>query len=267
MNKDQIMNLKDFKKRLQSCDQRPHSTVTWHVTAELPDRLVELALKDLPRTRMISEIVATEVAGLVGIATPAPYLVTVSQEQTSEGNLHNGVVIGNDSRLFFGSEYMALKTFDLGPPEKQFSALRRWANSQSFAELIIFDIIIGNVDRANRNIFVREDYLLPFDHDQAFLGIHWTPVSLHANARKRNNSLLDDNIYWSDQQSRNIMLDTAEAWTGLVVGRVTEIVNALPLEMHLQSDEGEAIVSFLETRARILPQLVEELFRARPLNA
>lgn len=253
---------------LQTPDHRAHSSVTWMAEIISDNCLVKVAVKDLDRSRMIPEFVGASVAELIGLASPKPFLVEVSSQHIDAGQFQNGIA-GRDNgetRIFFGSEFLALPIFDRGLPETQYGRLVAMAQSPSFAQIIVLDALIGNVDRAERNILVSGKNLVPFDYDQALFGLHWTPQSLAAKTKAPNHSNFDTYLPWSDVPARKNMLQLAKAWSKTVAPKVDGLIAALPSELALREDEHTAILGFLQWRAENLLDLIQQRLEANPIQ-
>lgn len=260
--------LKTLQRPLQEPDHRTHSTITWLAEVDTPNGLKVVALKDLQHSRMLPEAVAASVAGLLGLATPKTFLVEVSKQQMLAGKLQNGLaVLGSLELQFFGSEYLSLPVFDRGPRETQFGRMVAMSRSLSFAQIILFDTLIGNVDRAERNILADNGRLIPFDHDQAFLGLHWTPETLLNKKNAPNHSMFDTYLTWSDPAARDLMLQMAQAWSELMRGKVETIIATLPPELGIRADERAAIITFIDWRANNLQELIKQRLGSFPFQA
>jgi len=192
----------------------------------------------------LCEWLATAIAGVLGIRTPAPYEVVITKEyaEAITDEKQRRIAIGSLGSAF-GCEHVSggtsQYTLDLPDP-----CLRTPA-----AELVAFDVFIHNVDRRreNPNLFVSRGDLVAFDHGDAFsflLPILGAPdpatdelakvVEQHACRpwlHRREFSLerfREALALLTDEVLRQIATATPPAWqVGLADGKLSYIVEVL----------------------------------------
>ena len=118
-------------------------------------------------TALLSELVASLLAGYFGISTPAPVLVLVDAEFAeliAMVDLSKGEQIRRSVGLNFGSNHLTGVT--IWPIDKPIPDSMRQQALLTYA----FDSLIQNPDRRfnNPNLFSRGDQLIVFDHELAF---------------------------------------------------------------------------------------------------
>lgn len=239
-------------KLLQDTDHRDASTRTWLCNVRGGSGTV--ALKDLPRHRFISEIFACLVAQSLNLSVPTPHLVEVTLAQAQELQLINGLAGKNGATILYGSEFENVPA--LG--ELSCTELVQLCCSEPFAQVIVFDVLVGNADRARRNLLVDGTRLVPIDHDQVFHGLHWKPATLWLNASKISHSMLDVDLMYADDTVRQRMRTIAHDWKARISTAVSSIMLKFPNELALKDDERDAITHYLTIRAANLPGLLEE---------
>lgn len=234
---------------LQNRDHRKHSSRTW--LANVHGGSGKVALKDLPRDRFISEIFASLVANAIEFSTPTVHMVKVSSEKAEELKIDHGLRSADGSILLFGSEYISASSLVKG----KYTECLELFNSEAFSRIIVFDILVGNNDRAYRNLLKNETTLIPIDHDQVFHGLNWTAETLVRSAGKPNHSTLDTDLIYANDTTRNQMRDIARNWSDLLCNsqqNLPNIISDLPSELAITNEELSAITQYITVRSKKL---------------
>lgn len=239
-------------KLLQDRDHRDHSSRTW--LADVDGGSGKVALKDLPRDRFIPEVFASLVAKAVGLSTPAAHVVEVSSEKVTALELDHGLPSGSGSILLYGSEYTEVPPFVKGT----YTECLRLFNSDAFSRVIVFDILVGNNDRAYRNLLGDATALIPIDHDQVFHGLGWMPETLARMADQPSHSTLDTDLVYSNDATRELMRAIARDWSARLHNSQSAIMSNFPVELALTDKELGAITYYLTVRAAKLGSLLEQ---------
>ncbi|MGQ8631047.1 HipA family kinase [Agrobacterium sp. DKPNP3] len=258
-----IWTISELRRSLQNRDHRPTSCQTWLADIINGDAHVSVALKDMPRERMIAEFFSAAVAALLGVRVPNSYIAAPQAELAH--NFENGSLSKNDgaTRLFYASQYLALPSFADDPRRLLPSDMERVANLPTFQQVIVFDLLIANTDRQDRNLLVDGERFVPFDHDQALFGLHWTIESLQAKKFSPNQSTLDLNLMWCGREARAQLINLATQWKQIVLEGQANFA-AFSTEIDISPIEQEGLMDFLVSRAGILPTLLESRLKSLP---
>jgi len=257
--------ISELHRSLQDRDHRPTSCKTWLAEISDGEARIEVALKDIPRERMIAEFFSAAVAAMLDIRVPNSYLAAPYNELAH--SLENGVAPrnGGAEKLFCASEYLELPSFANDPRRLLPSDMAQATSLLTFQQVIVFDLLIANVDRQDRNLLVDGDCFVPFDHDQALFGLHWTPESLQAKKLSPSHSTFDLNLMWCDSRGRAQLVNLAQQWARTVLDAQGHFALAPP-EFDISSNELTALTDFLVSRAGVLPTLLQSRFENLPFR-
>lgn len=254
----QIAKLESLQQILQVEDRRETSNTSWRAHIDVAGSRVEVALKDLPRDQIVAELVASGIAETLPLRMPKTFLVDVSR---TEARLRNGHPSG-EFLWHFASEFLPLPSYS--SEGRSYTEQVAIANTDTFARIILFDILVGNVDRADRNMLVDGTTLVPFDHDQALLGLGWTVETLTRQQNAPNRSMFDSNLHWTRMATREKMTHLARVWSATMGGQAARIVCEFDTYLTLRPSERHALTEFIDWRAQNLELLLEQRFKNNP---
>ena len=240
---------------LQCPDHRPDSAFTIKATAETSSGLVDVAVKGISGHRLANEIAAAWVASKLQLSIVANVLLVGDPGAMLKKVAGNLIGSGVDGR-WIATRFSDLPPFSDPPDLCGFEAL---AGTQRFREIIVFDVLIANTDRMNRNLLWSNDNVCVFDHDKAFTGESWTAATLCQNGGTPVSGLFENNISFADQTSLKAMAELAKEWTGAITDAdASDLDDLVQLNIISQVDVG-ALKAFIVARSANLPTLLQDV--------
>ncbi|MCA9420419.1 MAG: hypothetical protein KC592_05345 [Nitrospira sp.] len=208
-------------------------------------------VKVLNPNQIISEVVCAMVGLALNLNIPKPFLV-----QVDKPNLPHSIkwIPGENRKFCFGSENANSQSFSqliTRHQNKRDAFLTILFNWPGFKETAWFDEWVANGDRHAGNILWNGKTFWLIDHSHALTGQNWVPTDLK-NGKKVLNKFLDAGFVSRMNQA------TKEEWSnlaGTVASRYVDVelanLNSCGMmEEYATNEEIEAVVRFLETRAK-----------------
>lgn len=132
-----------------------------------------------------------------------------------------------------------------------------------FRVLYVFDVLLGNYDRVQRNIQFRGEVgdaaLVVCDHDKSFLTERWHPLALPELKERAGHSSLARFNQKLSKGIRSEIVRLAGAWSQQLAGTGFPDFSLLGKGGLSSSLERKNIRRFIEYRAAHLPELVERV--------
>ncbi|RXI96472.1 hypothetical protein DS745_22440 [Anaerobacillus alkaliphilus] len=145
--------------------------------------------------------------------------------------------------------------------------LLRCANRNKIADMLVFDIWVDNRDRKKNNLLIAKDErklnLLCIDHDYIMGGKNWTLEDL----RKYDEDFYK--IKWGRSQNMlikhvadpNHLITSANKLKSLNASQIKTIVDVIPEEWNVSSEERHALVSILNKRKEGLLDVITKIIK------
>ena len=227
----------------------------------LQDRTVRSAvIKDLRPKELANELMVSALASAIGMPTPVAYLALVPSGTLK---VNKGPSLANGANLAFGS------TFTQVPPVAQLyqgqgeaakdKVRKRLAEWDGTGSLYGLDSWVANIDRHERNLlFSGDKEVWLIDHGHCFTGPNWKSGNLNPSQQYKNK--LKNWLTPAMSQARRTSVAAAatkmsQEMTKLDVQKIGETNHVIVL---LQKHDFDALISFLEQRRALVPQLATD---------
>ncbi len=240
---------------LQAKDDRCDSTWTIAGVAQVDDDKIEVAFKAVDHKRLANEIVASWLGRKIGWSSVADAML-LSDQAGRVAQLVGSQYPGQRFLRGLGTPLSTIKP----TPRTDYSDRVKMTGVADFQQLIVFDTLIANVDRMDRNLLGAGPFFV-FDHDQAFTGLSWTADTLLQAQNRVLDSTFDQNLMFATSQTVNAVRTTATKWSArLTTIDLDELDELVPLGV-LACDEVAALKGFVQFRASALSELVDRVIQ------
>ena len=240
---------------LQAKDIRETSTWTVKCRAQVDKAELSIAFKALDGKRLANELTAAWLGRQLAWGSVAEAML-ISDECGEVGRL-------------VGSEYPCARFVrGLGTPFSPLKAvaapmledMQTLSSKTEFHRLVVFDVLIANTDRVNRNVFENGSFFV-FDHDKAFMGETWTSKSLANGSTVVPCTIFESYLAQASASSLQAVRDCATSWGAELQTLDTGPLGELSDLGALQLEDVAALADFIVARAEILPQLVDQVIK------
>jgi hypothetical protein len=249
----------EAKTILQAKDCRPGSTWTVRGNTQFDDGTsLDVAFKAANGKQLANELVAAWLGRSLGWASVAEAIV-VDDFDGLVGKLVGEQYPQDRFARGLGSPFSSLSALSV-PSYDQRVELTRTAD---FQRLIVFDALIANTDRVDRNVLGNET-LFVFDHDKAFTGEGWTEASLRFAYAIVPHGPFEQYLAFADAEVVECVCDTAQEWQERLLSvDLAELKVLVELEL-LEAAEVRAMQDFISRRAGDLPALAKQVLNRNP---
>ena len=138
--------------------------------------------------------------------------------------------------------------------------LEEFSRTKEFATIIVFDVLIANSDRVNRNVLYSKGVgCCVIDHDKAFIDENWTRKFLADNINAIPQTVFETMLKFANQNAQKNIKNLALDWEGkLTAGDVNEL-DEIAQWGCIDSDDIDALKSYIVNRSCILSSLVQSV--------
>jgi hypothetical protein len=240
---------------LQHPDHRPGSTFTIRGTAATSSGSMDVAVKGISGLRLANEIAAAWVAEKLQL--PAVAKVLLVDDPEAKLAVAAKPIGGGVAGRWLATKFSPIPIFSA---PQDYSKCQALAGTQTFREIIVFDVLIANTDRMVQNLLWSDADVRVLDHDKAFSGGNWTAATLSQDVGTAPiGSFMETDIHFADQTSRAAIIELANEWAGAITAAdVTDLDELAQLGV-ISHPEVHALKMFIVARSANLPTLVQEV--------
>jgi hypothetical protein len=254
-----IWHVVQVRQVAQTTAAKQHANRAWFAVIDIAGTNVDVILKEETSSRLIKEILAVELASLLGVPHIPGWAASLDQSQAAMVQLTSNIPDPNDAsrRLVFASQ------FSHGTPIAASGGLAHaqikstYLSHSDAVHILVFDELLGNCDRQYENLMEDGSRYLAFDHDKILFGDTAMFAQLPGAVAQPCMCTVSDDVAIYQGHTKPIAMSLAASWAGVLPKPIPILTDAVQINLLSSADE-QAIDTYLRGRLPHLANLVAQ---------